>query len=122
MAMLRLTASPAGTTVPSSLLELTGGLDDVNLRWEDLDVAGRQLVVTQQVVQLGWDTEIGSSKTDSGTRVVPLDAGTLAVLQAWRHVQQAEAQAWGEGLATHRTRVHPRGRQRLTPRVLVSCP
>jgi integrase len=24
-----------------------------------------------------------------------LDAGTLAVLQAWRHAQQSEAQAWG---------------------------
>jgi integrase len=27
----------------------------VGLRWEDVDVAARQLIVTQQVVQLGWD-------------------------------------------------------------------
>jgi integrase len=67
----------------------------VGLRWEDLDIVGRQLVVTQQVVQLGWETEIGAPKTDSGARVVALDAGTVAVLQAWRLVQQAEAQAWG---------------------------
>jgi integrase len=67
----------------------------VGLRWEDLDVAGQQIVVSQQVVQLGWETEIGAPKTDSGTRIVPLDGGTLAVLQAWRHLQQAEAEAWG---------------------------
>ena len=67
----------------------------VGLRWEDVDVAGRQIVIAQQVVQLGWATEIGGPKTDSGARVVPLDAGTLAVLQAWRRAQQLEAQAWG---------------------------
>jgi integrase len=69
----------------------------VGLRWEDVDVAGRQLIVSQQIVQLGWATEIGEPKTDSGTRVVPLDVRTLTVLQTWRREQEAEAAAWGSG-------------------------
>jgi integrase len=87
----------------------------VGLRWEDVDVVGRQLVVAQQVVQLGWATEIGASKTDSGTRVVPLDAGTLALLKAWRRAQQVEAEAWGSAWQ-HTGGVHPRGREPAAPR------
>jgi integrase len=67
----------------------------VGLRWEDVDLARRQLIVAQQVVQLGWRTEVGVPKTDCGTRMVPLDPGTTAVLEAWRQTQLAEAEVWG---------------------------
>jgi integrase len=67
----------------------------VGLRWEDVHFAGRALTVTQQVVQLGWATEVGEPKTDKGTRTVSLDDDTLAVLQHWRETQEAEAQTWG---------------------------
>jgi hypothetical protein len=46
-------------------------------------------------VQLGRATEIGAPKTDSGTRVIPLDTETLAVLEARRRAQRVEAEAWG---------------------------
>ena len=56
----------------------------VGVRWEDLDLDAASLTVTQQVVQVGWETEIGEPKTDSGARIISLDDATLTVLRA-RH-------------------------------------
>jgi integrase len=67
----------------------------VGLRWEDVHFAGRSLTVTQQVVQLGWATEVGEPKTDTGTRTVSLDDDTLRVLRQWQETQEAEARTWG---------------------------
>jgi len=64
----------------------------VGVRWEDLDAG--LLRVSQQVVQLGWATEIGEPKSDSGARTVVLDAATVAVLRTWRTAQADEAQTW----------------------------
>jgi len=55
----------------------------------------RALTVTQQVVQLGWATEVGEPKTDTGTRTVSLDDDTLSVLRQWKQTEHAEARAWG---------------------------
>jgi integrase len=46
-------------------------------------------------VQLGWATEVGEPKTDSGSRTVTLDSLTVAALRAWRERQEAERAAWG---------------------------
>src|SRR3954447_7031094 len=67
----------------------------VGLRWEDVHFGGRSLTVTQQVVQLGWELEVGEPKTDTGTRTVSLDDDTLSVLQQWKENQEGEAHAWG---------------------------
>jgi integrase len=68
----------------------------VGLRWEDVDLTGKSLTIGQQVIQLGWQTEVGAPKTDSGTRTVPLDQVSIAALRAWRVVQDHEAMAWGQ--------------------------
>ena len=67
----------------------------VGVRWEDLDLEAGSLTVTQQVVQLGWATEIGEPKTDSGARTIALDAVTVTVLRRWLKRQQGEAAAPG---------------------------
>ncbi len=67
----------------------------VGLRWQDADLNAGLLRITQQVVQLGWATEVGEPKTDSGERAVTLDGGTSFALQAWRSTQAAEREAWG---------------------------
>jgi integrase len=67
----------------------------VGLRWEDVDLDGGHLHITQQVVQLGWATEIGAPKTDSGARSVSLDETTADVLRTWRTRQASERAAWG---------------------------
>lgn len=42
------------------------------LRWQDVDFKGRMLTIAQQIVQLGWDTDIGDTKTDAGERTVAI--------------------------------------------------
>jgi len=66
----------------------------VGVRWEDLDLDAGLLRVSQQVVQLGWATEIGEPKSDSGVRTVTLDEATVAVLRQWRRAQADERHAW----------------------------
>jgi len=67
----------------------------VGLRWQDIDLDRRELHVNQQVVQLGWATEIGPPKTGSGTRTIPLDGGTCRVLVQWRDHQTRELRLIG---------------------------
>ena len=67
----------------------------VGLRWQDTDLEAGLLRITQQVVQLGWATEVGAPKTHSGARSVSLDARTVAVLRTWRSAQLGERQACG---------------------------
>jgi len=67
------------------------------------------------VVQLGWATQIGESKSDNGARTVTLDVATVAVLQDWRVVQAEERRTWSgvwhdSGLVFTRedgTQLHP---------------
>jgi integrase len=70
----------------------------VGLRWTDVDLEGRTVTVTEQSVQLGWQTERSAPKTDSGARTaIALDADTAAVLRAHRDRQQLERKMWGQG-------------------------
>ena len=67
----------------------------VGLRWEDIDLDAGLFRVSQQIVQLGWATEVGDPKSDSGARTVNLDAGTIGVLRLWRAQQDDERRTWG---------------------------
>ncbi|HKG51986.1 MAG TPA: hypothetical protein VKB14_16240 [Actinomycetales bacterium] len=49
-----------------------------------VDLSGRSLTITQEVVQLGWELEVGAPKTDTGARTVSLDEASAAALTAWR--------------------------------------
>ena len=68
----------------------------VGVRWQDVDLTGRRLTVAQQIVQLGWATEVGAPKTDSGERIIALDAATVQVLLAWQKRQAAEYEQAGD--------------------------
>ncbi|WHT20675.1 tyrosine-type recombinase/integrase [Crossiella sp. CA-258035] len=58
------------------------------LRWEDVDLERRSLVVRRQVVEAGSRVLVGKPKTRSGEdRVVDLDAGTVRVLSRWKSSQ-----------------------------------
>ncbi len=67
----------------------------VGLRWQDVDLDAGLVRITQQVVQLGWATEIGDPKTDSGSRTISIDRLTVATLRRWRATQAGERQEWG---------------------------
>jgi len=55
----------------------------------------RSLPCQPAIVQLGWATEVGDPKSDSGARTVNLDAGTIGVLRLWRAQQDDERRTWG---------------------------
>ena len=59
----------------------------VGLPWVDVDLDRGQVTVSQQVVQLGWATEVGQPKTQGSERTIPLDRATTEVL---RHHQQRQ--------------------------------
>lgn len=54
------------------------------------------MTVAQQIVQMGWDTEITKPKSDAGDRLVPLDAMSVTALKARRRAQNKDRLAAGE--------------------------
>jgi integrase len=64
--------------------------------WAEVDLVGRNLAVSEQIVQVGYLTETGPPKSDSA-RVVVLDADSVAVLQSHKVSQNQERLAWGPG-------------------------
>lgn len=69
----------------------------VGLRWSDVDLDQRTLRVSQQIVQLGWATEVAAPKTVHGERTISLDAGTVEVLRRWAVAQLRHREGWGAG-------------------------
>ncbi|AZM47713.1 site-specific integrase [Streptomyces sp. WAC 06738] len=115
-----------GTHRLGTLYEVIAGTglrrgEAVGLRWDDIDLANRVIVVRQQVVQesgrkknkqapapcpycepghLG--VSFGKPKTASGEdRVVDLDEGTVGALIAHKLRQDTERVQWGEAYADH---------------------
>jgi len=72
--------------------------EGVGLRWVNLDLEAAVLDVAEQIVQVGWGTEVTTPKAGSDG-LVALDSGTVAILRAHADRQTAEARAWGEAWA-----------------------
>lgn len=102
----RAAARPAGhhgTTddrlAPLYELMLATGLrrgEAIGLRWEDVDLERRALVVLQQITEVRGHSVIGTPKTKRGTRLVPIDPATVEVLRRHQATQQTERTAWGQ--------------------------
>jgi len=67
----------------------------IRLRWEDVDLDGQCLFVVQQITEVRGRSVVGTPKTKRGTRLVPIDAGTVAMLCRHREAQGIERVAWG---------------------------
>lgn len=66
------------------------------LRWVDVDLIRRDIVVRQQRVQVGKAVLEGVVKTDSGQdRRVSLGSAAVGALIAWKLRQDEEATVWG---------------------------
>ncbi|WP_412520702.1 site-specific integrase [Actinomadura madurae] len=67
------------------------------LAWPDLDLAGASLAVRENRVKITYrEIEDGYPKSDAGEDTIPLDSGTVTVLEA-HHRRQDEARAeWGQ--------------------------
>ena len=68
----------------------------VGLPWAEVDLVGRNLSVSEQIVQVGYLTETGPPKADSA-RIVALDEDSLAALHSHKSRQNTERLAWGPG-------------------------
>jgi integrase len=66
----------------------------VGLPWAEVDLAGRSLSVTQQIVQLGYRTESAPPKGDSSRRVA-LDEDCVTALRTHAARQDTERLTWG---------------------------
>ncbi|MBO1269595.1 tyrosine-type recombinase/integrase [Arthrobacter cavernae] len=67
------------------------------LRWQDVDLPNRRMVVRVQLVQVGNKVVEGTIKTDAGQdRVVALSDRAVAALIAWQFQQEQERHAWAD--------------------------
>ncbi len=69
------------------------------LHWADLDLPAGTMAITEQIVQLGWDTHTDRPKSDAGERVIALGAAMKALLRSARHAQKTQRLAKGDGWA-----------------------
>jgi integrase len=67
----------------------------VGLRWEDVDLDGQCLFIVQQITEVRGKSVVGTPKTKRGTRLVPIDTETAAMLRRHREAQELERSAWG---------------------------
>jgi len=67
----------------------------IGSRWEDVDFEGRALSVVQQISEVHGRGVVGTSKTKRGTRVIPVDLGSVAMLQRQKETQDLGRSAWG---------------------------
>lgn len=67
------------------------------VRWEDFDLddAGTW-TIRKELIQLGWEVEEDTPKTEASDATIALDSVTIVVLKAHRQRQRQAAQAWGD--------------------------
>jgi integrase len=73
----------------------------LGLRWEDLDLDGGRVSITQTVITVNHEVRVGSPKTAKGRRTVALDLGTVRALREHRQRQVAERLLMGTGFTDH---------------------
>jgi integrase len=67
------------------------------LRWIDLDLTAKSMTIAQQIVQIGWATDITAPKSEAGGRDVALDEASISTLKSHRRAQRKAKLAYGEG-------------------------
>jgi integrase len=65
------------------------------LRWPDIDLANSVLHIETELVQLGWEVDEDTPKTEASAAPVPIDKQAVALLKAWRKAQMADQAAMG---------------------------
>jgi integrase len=66
------------------------------LRWVDVDLHQRVVMIEQQRIAYGHTVAVGPPKTKASRRTIALDRTTVRLLRAHQHRQQAERQAASE--------------------------
>lgn len=66
----------------------------IGLRWSDVDLDAKTIRVVQQITAVRGAPTVGSPKTRSGGRVIPLDTRTATVLRSHQQRQRDERAEW----------------------------
>jgi integrase len=66
----------------------------IGLRWDDVDLGRRQLMIAQQITEIRGRPTVSTPKSRKGTRLVPLDAWTVEVLVGHAAAQREERGQW----------------------------
>jgi integrase len=72
----------------------------------DLDLDSAVITVSATRVQIDWDVQDETPKSDAGQRDITLDRRTVSVLRAHLARQAAERLAWGRSVDRERAGVH----------------
>ena len=67
------------------------------LRWIDLNLTAGRMTVAQQIVQMGWETDITAPKSEAGGRDIGLDEHAVETLKTQRRTQKKAKLAFGPG-------------------------
>lgn len=68
----------------------------LGLRWSDIDIARRKLMVSNQRLSLAGPTQFGAPKGKHGRREIPLPGRLVEVLEARRRAQELQRQLAGD--------------------------
>jgi integrase len=69
--------------------------EGIGLRWPNLDLDAATMDISEQIIQVGYETEVAPTKADSDG-LVALDALTVAALRGHQRQQAVEAGEWGD--------------------------
>ena len=72
----------------------------LGLRWRDVsspDIGEPTVAIVQTLVQVDGKPTLNPPKTDTSTRRIGIDSGTVAMLEARQRTQDADRKAWGAG-------------------------
>jgi len=69
----------------------------IGLRWRDVDLSARRLVIAHTITAVGYKLVEGAPKTNRGRRTIALDVETARLLTEHRDRQRAEKDAVGIG-------------------------
>ena len=108
--------APAGRAVRGGGADWAAPGEITGLRWADVDLAARKIVVRRNRVTVERPgVEQQTTKTRAGLRTVPLSDFAVATLLAWQLRQAQEAEAAAGGVADRGARLHVGGRPAARP-------
>ena len=73
----------------------------LGLRWADVDLDNARISVHEAVLNVEYEMDIDSVKSDAGRRTIDLDPRTVSVLRSWRKTQLEERLAFGLRVGEH---------------------
>lgn len=73
----------------------------LGLLWNDVDLDGRRLSISQALLSVAYAVKIGDVKTGPSRRTIDLDPRTVSILRSWRKRQLEERLALGEDYEDH---------------------